>query len=151
MINVDVERVGDFFNHIHGLWVIPIQTVLALTILCINLGWIPSLAAFSVTTLVMVCNTPLATMQQGLTSKIMDATDARMKMTSETIKNMQILKLHSWELIFLQKLLQLRDTEMSWVLKYFHASSVVATLFWTTPTLVSVITFGACILVKTEL
>ncbi|GAU22950.1 hypothetical protein TSUD_326790 [Trifolium subterraneum] len=151
MINVDVERVGDFFNHIHGLWVIPLQTILALAILCINLGWIPSLAAFSVTTLVMVCNTPLATMQQGLTSKIMDATDARLKMTSETIENMQILKLHSWELIFMQKLLQLRDTEMSWVLKYFHACSAVATLFWTTPTLVSVITFGACILVKTEL
>ncbi|CAJ2668412.1 unnamed protein product [Trifolium pratense] len=151
LINVDIERVGDFFNYIHGLWLIPLQTILALAILCINLGWIPSLAAFFVTTLVMVCNTPLATMQKGFNSKIMDATDARMKMTSETMKNMRILKLHSWELTFMQKLLQLRDTEMNWVLKYFHASSAVATLFWTTPTLVSVITFGACILVKTEL
>lgn len=77
LINVDVDRVGDFCHHIHGIWLIPVQTIL-----CINLDWIPSLVAFSVTTLVEVCNTPMANMQKGLHSKIMEATEARMKMTS---------------------------------------------------------------------
>ncbi|XLS44788.1 hypothetical protein HN51_001653 [Arachis hypogaea] len=67
------------------------------------------------------------------------------------MKNIRILKLHSWESTFLQKLLQLRDTEKSWLQKYLYTRSAVATLFWTSPTLVSVVTSGICILVNTEL
>jgi len=36
----------------------------------------------------------MANMEKGLYSKIMEATDARIKMTSKTMKNMRILKLH---------------------------------------------------------
>ncbi|CAJ1935619.1 unnamed protein product [Sphenostylis stenocarpa] len=151
LINVDVERIGDFCWYIHGVWLLPVQVILALVILYINLGYIPSFAAFGVTILVMVCNTPLANKQEGLHSKIMEAKDSRIKMTSETMKNIRILKLHSWETSFLQKLLQLRETEKAWLQKYLYTCSAIATLFWTSPTLVSVVTFGACILVKTEL
>ncbi|KAF1876326.1 hypothetical protein Lal_00029674 [Lupinus albus] len=151
LINVDVERTGDFFWYIHGVWLLPVQVILALVILCINLGYTPSIAAFVVTILVMVCNTPLANMQENLHSKIMEAKDSRIKVTSETMKNMRILKLHSWESTFLQKLLELRDTESKWLQKYLYICSAIATLFWASPTLVSVVTFGACILVKTEL
>ncbi|OIW00626.1 hypothetical protein TanjilG_09107 [Lupinus angustifolius] len=151
LINVDVERIGDFCWYIHGVWLLPVQVILALVILYINLGYIPSIAALVVTILVMVCNTPLANMQENLHSKIMEAKDSRIKVTSETMKNMRILKLHSWESTFLQKLLQLRDTESNWLQKYLYICSAIATLFWASPTLVSVVTFGACILVKTEL
>ena len=151
LINVDVDRIGDFCWYIHGVWLLPVQVILALLILHINLGFLPSIAALVVTILVMVCNTPLANMQETLHTKIMEAKDTRIKMTSETMKNIRILKLHSWESTFLQKLLQLRDTEKSWLQKYLYICSAVATLFWTSPTLVSVVTFGVCILVNTEL
>ncbi|XP_061355474.1 putative ABC transporter C family member 15 [Gastrolobium bilobum] len=151
LINVDVERIGDFCWYIHGIWLLPVQVILALVILYINLGFTPSIAALAVTILVMVCNTPLANMQESLHSKIMEAKDSRIKVTSETMKNIRILKLHSWESTFLQKLLQFRDTERSWLQRYLYTCSAVATLFWVSPTLVSVVTFGACILVKTEL
>ncbi|CAI8617007.1 unnamed protein product [Vicia faba] len=151
LINVDVERIGDFCWYVHGVWLLPVQIILALVILYINLGYTPSIAALSVTILVMVCNTPLANMQEGLHSKIMEAKDSRIKMTSETMKNIRILKLHSWESTFLQKLFQLRDIERNWLQKYLYLCSAVATLFWASPTFVSVFTFGACILVKTEL
>lgn len=151
LINVDVDRIGDFCWYIHGVWLLPVQVILALVILYINLGCAPSIAALTVTILVMVFNTPLANMQENLHSKIMEAKDSRIKMTSETMKNIRILKLHSWESTFLQKLLQLRDTERRWLKKYLYTCSAVATLFWASPTLVSVATFGACILVKTEL
>ncbi|XLR07681.1 hypothetical protein S83_035619 [Arachis hypogaea] len=151
LVNVDVERIGDFCWYIHGVWLIPVQVSLGLVILYINLGFLPSISALAVTILVMVCNTPLANMQEKLHSKIMEAKDTRIKMTSEIMKNIRILKLHSWESTFLQKLLQLRDTEKSWLQKYLYTHSAVATLFWTSPTLVSVVTFGICILVNTEL
>ncbi|XP_057416736.1 ABC transporter C family member 3-like isoform X2 [Lotus japonicus] len=151
LINVDVERIGDFCWYIHGIWLLPVQVILALVILYINLGSTASFAAFAVTIFVMVCNTPLANKQENLHSKIMEAKDSRIKVTSETMKNIRILKMHSWECSFLQKILQLRDNERRWLQRYLYTCSAIATLFWASPTLVSVVTFGACILVKTEL
>ena len=115
LINVDAERIGDFCWYIHGVWLLPVQVILALIILYRNLGAAPSIAAVFTTVLVMVCNTPLANMQERLHSKIMEAKDSRIKVTSETLKSMRVLKLHSWEPTFLKELLRLRQTERSWL------------------------------------
>ncbi|KAJ8773515.1 hypothetical protein K2173_005761 [Erythroxylum novogranatense] len=151
MINVDVDRIGDFSLNIHGVWLLPIQVFLALIILYRNLGAAPSLAAFFTTILVMVSNIPLASKQERLHSKIMESKDTRIKATSETLKSMRTLKLYSWEPSFLKKILQLRETESNWLRRYLYTSSAITFLFWASPTLVSVITFGICILLKTPL
>ncbi|KAJ0037798.1 hypothetical protein Pint_23652 [Pistacia integerrima] len=151
MINVDVERIGDFCLYIHGIWLLPVQVFLALVILYRNLGAAPAAAALFSTILVMVSNTPLANRQERLHSKIMEAKDSRIKATSETLKSMRVLKLLSWESTFLKKLLQLREIERLSLKKYLYTCSAVAFLFWASPTLISVITFGVCILMKTPL
>ncbi|GAV90679.1 ABC_tran domain-containing protein/ABC_membrane domain-containing protein [Cephalotus follicularis] len=151
MINVDVERIGDFCWYIHGVWLLPVQVFLALVILYRNLGAAPSAAALLATILVMVSNTPLAYKQERFHSRIMEAKDSRIKATSESLKSMRVLKLHSWEPTFLKKLFQLRENERNWLKKYLYTSSAVAFLFWASPTLVSVITFGVCILLKSPL
>ncbi|RWW39313.1 hypothetical protein BHE74_00055392, partial [Ensete ventricosum] len=150
-LDVDVERIGDFFWYIHGIWLLPVQISLALLILYRNLGAAASFSALAVTILVMVSNTPLANLQERLHSKIMEAKDSRIKATAETLKCMRILKLHSWETAYLNKLLQLRDVERSWLRRYLYTCSAIAFLFWASPTLVSVIAFGVCILVNTPL
>ncbi|PON64774.1 ATP-binding cassette containing protein [Parasponia andersonii] len=151
LINVDVERIGDCCWFIHGVWLLPLQVFLALVILYWNLGAAPSAAALLATVMVMVCNTPLANMQENLHSKIMEAKDSRIKVTSETLKSMRVLKLHSWESTFLKKILELRKTERSWLKRYLYTCSAVAFLFWASPTLISVVTFGVCILLNTPL
>ncbi|CAH9132036.1 unnamed protein product [Cuscuta epithymum] len=150
-LNVDVERIGDFFWHIHGIWLLPVQVIFALIILGLNLGVLPSIAALFTTIIVMVSNTPLASMQEQLHSKIMEARDFRVKATSETLKNIKVLKLHSWESSFMKKLLQLRATERSVLRRYLYTCSAVVFLFWASPTLVSVVTFGVCVVLKTPL
>nr|GLL49557.1 putative ABC transporter C family member 15 isoform X2 [Ipomoea trifida] len=150
-LNVDVERIGDFFWNIHGIWLLPIQVISALVILYLNLGAAPSIAAFFTTVIVMVSNTPLANRQEKLHTKIMEARDLRVKATSETLKNMRVLKLHSWESTFMGKLIDLRKTERCWLREYLYTCSAVAFLFWASPTLVSVVTFGVCIVLKTPL
>ncbi|KAL5717757.1 hypothetical protein ACHQM5_010725 [Ranunculus cassubicifolius] len=151
VINVDVERIGEFFWFIHGIWLLPVQVFLALVILYRNLGPAPSIVAIFATVLVMVSNTPLAGLQQKFHSKIMEAKDARIKATSETLKSMRVLKLHSWEMAFLKNIMKLRGIERNWLKKYLYLCAAIAFLFWTSPTLVSVTTFGVCILVKTPL
>ncbi|PKI77038.1 hypothetical protein CRG98_002541 [Punica granatum] len=151
LINVDVERIGDFCWYIHGIWLLPVQVFLALAILHRNLGPAPAIAALSSTVLVMVSNTPLANRQEMLHSRIMDAKDSRIKATSETLKSMRVLKLHSWEPTFLKRILKLREAERNWLKKYLYTCSAVAFLFWASPTLVSVATFSVCIIMKTPL
>lgn len=151
LLNVDVERVGDFLWYAHGIWLLPIQVSLALIILYKNLGGAASAAALAATALVMVSNTPLANLQERLHTKIMEAKDSRIKATSETLKSMRVLKLHSWETIYLNKLLELRKVERNWLKRYLYTCSAVAFLFWASPTLVSVFTFGVCIIVKMPL
>lgn len=150
-VNVDAEGIGDFCWYIHEVWLLPVQVIFALMILYKNLGIAPSLAALFSTILVMVCNIPLANRQKQFHSKIMEAKDMRIKATSETLKSMRVLKLHSWETSFRDKLMNLRKIEGNWLKKYLYACSAVAFLFWTSPTLVSVATFGVCIVLKTPL
>lgn len=138
LINEDAERIGDAFKRFHEILMFPFQVITALIILYINLGPAPSLAACVVTLLVMVCSTPLTTMQKSFQSKIMEAKDSRIKVTSETMKNIRILKMQSWECTFLQKLLQLRDKERSWLQNFLHTKSAIVSLFWAAPTLVSI-------------
>ncbi|KAJ4845133.1 hypothetical protein Tsubulata_018392, partial [Turnera subulata] len=66
---------------------------------------------------------------------------------------MRVLKLYSWEPKLLKKLLQLRETEKNSLTEdtSTYTCSAIAFLFWASPTLVSVITFGVCILLKTPL
>ncbi|KAJ4798442.1 Multidrug resistance protein ABC transporter family isoform 1 [Rhynchospora pubera] len=151
LLDVDVERIGDFFWYIHGIWLLPVQIFLALAILYRSLGAAASLATLLATVLVMISNTPLANSQENLNSKIMEAKDSRIKATAEALKSMRILKLHSWESAYLDKLLKLRDIERSYLKKYLYTCSAIAFLFWASPTLVSVTAFGVCILVQKPL
>ncbi|VAH82613.1 unnamed protein product [Triticum turgidum subsp. durum] len=150
-LDVDVEKVGEFFWYTHGIWLLPLQIFLALAILYRSLGAMASLSAVLVTVLVMVSNTPLANSQQNLNMKIMEAKDSRIKAMAEAMKSMRILKLHAWETAYLDKLLKLRDVERGWLRKYLYTCSAIAFLFWASPTLVSVVTFGVCILVEIPL
>ncbi|KAK1319686.1 ABC transporter C family member 3 [Acorus calamus] len=150
-LDVDVERVGDFCWYFHGIWLLPLQVSLALLILYKNLGGAASLSALITTVLVMVSNTPLANMQERLHSKIMEAKDSRIKATSEALKCMRVLKLHSWENTFMERLLKIRESERSFLKRYLYTCSAICFLFWASPTLVSIVTFSVCIIVKTPL
>ncbi|KAL8241671.1 hypothetical protein R6Q59_011973 [Mikania micrantha] len=151
LINVDAEKISEFFWHIHGIWLLPVQVLLALIILYTNLGFFPSMAALISTVLVIISNTPLANMQKDFQTKVMESKDSRIKATSEILKSMRVLKLHSWESNFKKKLINLREKERNWLKKYLYTCSAIAFLFWTSPTLVSVSTFSVCILLKTPL
>ncbi|KAL6884637.1 hypothetical protein ACP4OV_010573 [Aristida adscensionis] len=150
-LDVDVEKVGEFLWYIHGIWLLPLQVSLALVILYHSLGMAASLSAVLATVLVMVSNTPLAKSQKNLNVKMMDAKDSRIKATAEVLKSMRILKLHAWETAYLDKLLKLREVERGWIRRYLYTCSAIAFLFWASPTLVSVVTFGVCILVDVPL
>uniref|UniRef100_A0A8R7UAP3 ABC transporter C family member 13 n=2 Tax=Triticum urartu TaxID=4572 RepID=A0A8R7UAP3_TRIUA len=145
IISVDADRVGLFSWYMHDPWLVPLQVGLALFILYSTLG-VASLAALGATIAVMLANVPPMKMQEKFQQKLMDCKDVRMKVTSEILRNMRILKLQGWEMKFLSKINDLRTTETSWLKKYLYTWTAATFVFWGAPTFVAVATFGACML-----
>uniref|UniRef100_A0A2N9EGG4 ABC-type xenobiotic transporter n=1 Tax=Fagus sylvatica TaxID=28930 RepID=A0A2N9EGG4_FAGSY len=146
LMAVDAERIGDFGWFMHDPWMVLVQVAIALLILYKNLG-LASIAALVATVLVMLANYPLGKLQEKFQDKIMESKDKRMKATSEILRNMRILKLQGWEMKFLSKITKLRETEAGWLKRYVYSMAMTTFIFWGAPTFVSVITFGACILI----
>ncbi|CAL5402678.1 unnamed protein product [Camellia sinensis] len=144
-MSVDAERVADFSWYMHDPWLVILQVGLAMVILYKNLG-VASIAALVATVLVMLVNVPIGRFQEKFQEKLMASKDKRMKATSEMLRNMRILKLQAWEMTFLSKVIELRNTEEGWLRKYMYTAAMTTFVFWGAPTFVSVITFGACLL-----
>ncbi|KAF2305607.1 hypothetical protein GH714_007003 [Hevea brasiliensis] len=145
LMTVDTQRIVEFCWRMHDLWLVIVQVALALLILYKNLG-LASFAAFVATVIVMLLNWPLGRLQENFQDKLMKCKDERMKATSEILRNMRILKLQAWEMKFLSKIEELRKTEAGWLKKFVYTSSIVSFVFRCAPTLVSVATFGTCML-----
>lgn len=149
-MSVDIQRITDFIWYLNIIWMLPIQISLAVYVLHTSLG-LGSLAALAATLIVMACNIPITRIQKRYQSKIMDAKDDRMKATSEVLRNMKTIKLQAWDSQFLHKLENLRKVEYKWLWKSLRLAAISAFIFWGSPTFISVVTFGACMLMGIQL
>ena len=144
-ISVDAERICDLMWHLNSICMVPVQISLAIYILHVNLG-VGAVAAFIATGMAMACNFPIFKCMSKLQSKIMDAKDLRMKATAEILRNIKTLKFHSWDVKFQRKIEKLRSVERKWLWKSLKLQSISVFVFWASPTFVSGITFGTCLL-----
>ncbi|XXG47793.1 hypothetical protein AAC387_Pa02g2371 [Persea americana] len=142
---VDAEQIGDFSWFLHDIWMIPLQIMLSLLILYKNVR-LASVSALAATVLLMLANFPLGKFQEKYQEKMMKSKDARMKATSEILRNMRILKLQGWEMKFLSKIIELRKNEENWLKKFLYTSATMMVVFWGAPTFVAVVTFVSCML-----
>ncbi|RDX74677.1 ABC transporter C family member 3, partial [Mucuna pruriens] len=146
LMSVDAARVSALCWYMHAPWICVLQVALALLILYRNVG-VASIASFAATVIVMLLNLPVASLQEKFQGKIMEFKDKRMKATSEILKSMKILKLQAWEMKFLSKVFQLRNTEEIWLKKFLVSTATIRFLFFNASTFIAVVTFSACVLI----
>ncbi|XP_042484664.1 ABC transporter C family member 3-like [Macadamia integrifolia] len=150
LMTVDVEKTGFFSWYLHDIWRVPIQFVLALLNLYKRLG-LASLVAFAATMILMLANVPLIKLKEKIQGELMDSKDRRMKVTSEALRNMRILKLQGWEMKFLSKITERRKFETKWLKKLLYTSAMASFVYSSTPLFVSMATFGFCELMGIQL
>ncbi|XP_042518337.1 ABC transporter C family member 3-like [Macadamia integrifolia] len=146
LMSVDVERAALFSWYLHDLWRVPLQIILALLILYKSLGF-ASFVAFVATVILMLTNVPLGNLQEKFQGELMDSKDQRMKVTSEALRNMRILKLQGWEIKFLDKIIELRNFETRWLEKVLYTTAITSFVYLSAPMFVSMVTFGFCVLI----
>ncbi|KAM7277127.1 hypothetical protein ACFE04_018993 [Oxalis oulophora] len=149
-MSVDIQRMSDFIWYINTIWMLPVQISLAIYVLYTNIG-LASFVALAATLIVMACNIPITRFQKKYQSMIMEAKDDRMKATSEILRNIKAIKLQAWDNHFLRKILNIRENEHNWLWKSLRLSAISSFVFWGSPTFISVLTFGACVLLGIEL
>uniref|UniRef100_A0A6Q2X7I1 ATP-binding cassette, sub-family C (CFTR/MRP), member 2 n=1 Tax=Esox lucius TaxID=8010 RepID=A0A6Q2X7I1_ESOLU len=149
LMSADAQRFNDVANFIHLLWSCPMQIVLAIAFLWIELG--PAvLAGLAVMVLMVPINGVLATKSRTLQVKNMKYKDKRMKIMNEMLNGIKILKLYAWEPSFQNQVMGIREQELGVMRKFAYLSSVSTFVFSCAPALVSLATFAVFVSVDSE-
>ncbi|XP_041075963.1 ATP-binding cassette sub-family C member 3-like isoform X2 [Polyodon spathula] len=146
LMSVDAQRFMDLTTFLNLLWSAPLQIILALYFLWQKLG--PSvLAGVAVMVLLIPLNAAIAMKTRAFQVEQMQYKDARIKLMSEILNGIKVLKLYAWENSFKEKVKQIREKELKVLRKsaYLGAVSIFA---WTSaPFLVALTTFAVYVTV----
>nr|XP_021513225.1 multidrug resistance-associated protein 1 isoform X3 [Meriones unguiculatus] len=146
LMSVDAQRFMDLATYINMIWSAPLQVILALYLLWLNLG--PSvLAGVAVMIFMVPFNAVMAMKTKTYQVAHMKSKDNRIKLMNEILNGIKVLKLYAWELAFQDKVLNIRQEELK-VLKKSAYLAAVGTFTWVcTPFLVALSTFAVYVTV----
>ncbi|KAK1377127.1 ABC-type xenobiotic transporter [Heracleum sosnowskyi] len=147
---VDAYRIGEFPYYFHRIWATSLQLCLALLVIyyCVGKATVASLLAMI---LIVVGNSPMAKLQHRYLTKLMVAQDIRLKAITEAVTNMKVLKLYGWETNFRNVVEGLRKEEARWIYAILSQRGYYLALFWSSPIVITVVTFWACYLMRIPL
>ncbi|KAF8624506.1 hypothetical protein AX15_005822 [Amanita polypyramis BW_CC] len=139
-ISTDISRIDFCSSWFHMVWTSPIQLVICLILLLINLG--PSaLAGFAL----FVVGGPLQTFVIkrlfALRFKSMVWTDKRAKLLQELLGGIRVIKFFAWEVPFLKRIFEFRHKEMAFIRSILIVRSSLNAVAMSMPALASVLAF----------
>ncbi|XP_058507568.1 canalicular multispecific organic anion transporter 1 [Solea solea] len=141
LMSADAQRFNEVTNFIHLIWSCPLQIVLSIVFLWVELG--PSaFAGFGVMILLVPINALLASRARTIQIDNMKFKDGRLKIMNEILNGIKILKLYAWEPSFQSQVEGIRGKELHVLKKFAHLTCISTLLFICAPSLVSLVTFG---------
>uniref|UniRef100_A0A8D2ABT1 ABC-type glutathione-S-conjugate transporter n=1 Tax=Sus scrofa TaxID=9823 RepID=A0A8D2ABT1_PIG len=130
LMSVDAQRFMDVVPFLNLLWSAPMQIILAMYFLWQNLG--PSvLAGVALMILLIPLNGVVAMKMRMFQVEQMKFKDSRIKLMSEILGGIKVLKLYAWEPSFLKQVEGIRQNELKLMrqVAYLHA---ISTFIWVT-------------------
>uniref|UniRef100_A0A673JLY4 Multidrug resistance-associated protein 7-like n=1 Tax=Sinocyclocheilus rhinocerous TaxID=307959 RepID=A0A673JLY4_9TELE len=149
-MSTDTDRVVNFFNSFHEVWSLPFQFVLALYLLYLQVG-VAFLGGVAVAVLLVPLNKVLASRILENNKHMLLHKDGRVKLMTEILFGIRVLKYYNWEEHFTQKIAETRKKELHHLklLKYLDAVCVYT---WAAlPVVISILTFITYVLLGNNL
>ncbi|XP_048236908.1 multidrug resistance-associated protein 1-like isoform X1 [Haliotis rufescens] len=145
LMSVDCQRLQDTTGFLHVVWSSPLLIAIAFYMLWGILG--PSvLAGLGVVVLLFPINSFLSGKLRQYQRQLMKLKDSRIKLMSEVLNGIKVLKLYAWELSFQEKVQDIRRQELALLRKVAYFNAVMSFLWRTAPYLLTLATFSAYIL-----
>ncbi|XP_055346994.1 multidrug resistance-associated protein 1-like [Paramacrobiotus metropolitanus] len=149
LMSVDAQRLNDLMVYVHLLWSAPFSIGLTIYFLYDVVGY-SVFAGLAVLLMTIPSNYFLASRNKRIQLAQMKHKDARIKLTSEILNGMKVLKLYAWEESFEKQVLELRELELRQLQKAARLEAISAFNWFVTPFLMSFVTFATFVLSSSE-
>lgn len=140
LMSMDTYRVDQASGMFHMCWTSPIQVVLTLALLLINLTY-SALAGFA---FICICMPALARAIKSLMSRrkvINKITDQRVNLTQEILSSVRFVKYFGWETSFLDRVADIRNREISKISFLLSIRNGIMAISMTMPIFASMLAF----------
>ncbi|KAK5307030.1 ATP-binding cassette transporter yor1 [Exophiala xenobiotica] len=140
LMSVDTYRVDQASGLFHIMWTSPIQVIIVLVVLCVNIGY-SALAGYALLFIML----PLLTMAiKALLmrrKKINKVTDQRVTLTQEILGSVRFVKFFGWETSFLNRLKELRKREIRAIQILLSIRNAINAVAMSMPVFASMLSF----------
>nr|CDS29611.2 canalicular multispecific organic anion [Hymenolepis microstoma] len=145
LMSIDAGRFHMLMFNIHVLWSAPFQVSLAIYLLWQQIGY--SVFPGVLILLIMIpINTLVAKKSKSLQEKQLKTTDRRIKLISEILNGIRVLKLYAWEPSFIKEVGNIRRRELHYLRKFLFLDCGTTFVFSCAPTLFALAAFATFVL-----
>eukprot|EP00644_Phytophthora_capsici_P002763 jgi/Phyca11/10801/fgenesh1_pm.PHYCAscaffold_55_\ len=145
LMSIDAQRLQDMTPYLHAVWYAAFQIIVSCVLLWQQIG-VATFAGVAVILLIIPLMTVISKAMRKLQQRLMQVKDERIKICVEVLSGIKVVKLKAWENSFGQRVMKFRDEELARLRTYVFARSGSNTIFSFVPSLVTVVSFSAYVL-----
>ncbi|KAM3842095.1 ATP-binding cassette sub-family C member 10-like [Diretmus argenteus] len=149
-MSTDTDRVVNFFNSFHELWSLPFQFSIALYLLYLQVG-VAFLGGLGVALLLVPLNKVLASRILDNNKHMLGYKDSRVKLMTEILFGIRVIKFYNWEGHFTQKVTECRRRELAHLKAIKYLDAVCVYTWAALPVVISILTFVTYVLLGNQL
>ncbi|EME32182.1 ABC transporter, multidrug-resistance, ATP-binding & transmembrane domain [Galdieria sulphuraria] len=140
LVSSDAEKVA-FYAHFFDLWDAPLKVLVSIGFLVFEVGWLATAAGFAVILTMIPINSFVVKKLGDMRHQLLHNTDERVRLVTEILQAIKIIKINAWEKDFRKKMNLVRDEELRHARNYMSLNFVNAFMFTVNPVLASVTCF----------
>lgn len=145
LMATDTSNMDDTPTYVHLFWTVPLQIVVAVSALFYMLG-ISALAGVAILVVLGPIIAKVSQKRAQIRRHISSIYDERVTLMNEILRGIRIIKFYAWERSFRKEVGDIREREISQLMRLSSLGAVSGLIFLSAPILVGIATFGVHVL-----